>query len=57
MMVPLKELKNLKNQIVVTQAKMNRLWDQRGHTDAEILAVSIKLDRLLNRYQQLKYSK
>lgn len=53
----LKELKALKNQIAVTRAKMNELWRQRGHTDAEVLAVSIKLDQLINQYQQITYLK
>lgn len=49
----LKELRVLKNQIVITRAKMNELWNQRGHTDADVLAASIQLDRLINRYQQI----
>jgi hypothetical protein len=52
-----KDLKSLKNQISITRAKMNELWNQRGCTDAEVLAVSVQLDRLLNQYQQIIYSK
>jgi len=53
----LKELRALKNQIAVTRAKMIELWRQRGHTDPDVLAVSIKLDKLINRYQQITYLK
>lgn len=53
----LNDLRILKNQIVVTRAKMNELWNQRGCTDAEVLAISIKLDQLLNQYHQIKYSR
>lgn len=52
-----KDLNSLKNQISITRAKMNELWNQRGCTDAEVLAVSVQLDRLLNQYQQIVYSK
>lgn len=50
----IKDLKSLKNQITVIRAKMNELWNQRGYTDAEVLAVSVQLDRLLNQYHQIK---
>lgn len=53
----LKELRVLKNQIVITRARMNELWNQRGHTDAEVLAASVQLDQLINRYQQIVYLK
>lgn len=53
----LKELRALKKQIVATRAKMNELWNQRGYTDAEVLAASVQLDQLLNRYHQLTYLK
>lgn len=52
-----KDLKRLENQISITRAKMNELWNQRGCTDAEVLAVSIQLDQLLNQYQKITYSK
>lgn len=49
------EIKNLKKKIVATRARMNELWNQRGYTDEEILAVSIELDQLINQYQRLQY--
>lgn len=53
----IKELRALKKQIVATRAEMNELWNQRGHTDAEVLAASVQLDQLLNRYHQLTHLK
>ncbi|HBE77333.1 MAG TPA: hypothetical protein DDW65_06065 [Firmicutes bacterium] len=29
------------------------MWDEKGHTDSEIFAISIELDKLLNRYYLL----
>lgn len=52
-----KNLESLKNQITATRAKMNEIWNQRGYTDSEVLAVSIQLDHLINQYQQITYSK
>jgi hypothetical protein len=42
----------LKAKITTTRAKMNALWNQRGHTDADVLEVSIQLDHLINQYHQ-----
>ena len=44
---------NLKAKITETRAIMNALWNQRGHTDAEILEISIQLDHLINQYHRL----
>lgn len=33
---------------------MQRLWDEKGCTDDEVLKVSIDLDHLLNEYQRRK---
>lgn len=46
-------LNELKAKISSTRAKMNALWEQRGYTDKDVLAVSIELDRLMNHYHQL----
>jgi hypothetical protein len=43
----------LLEQIGLARARMQELWDKRGHTDDEILAASIEVDRLLNEYDQL----
>ncbi|HOJ76859.1 MAG TPA: aspartyl-phosphate phosphatase Spo0E family protein [Bacillota bacterium] len=43
----------LKDQIKITRAKMNEIWNRLGYTDEEVLAVSIELDNLMNQYQQL----
>lgn len=43
----------LKDQIMITRAKMNEIWNRLGYTDEEVLAVSIELDNLMNQYQQL----
>ncbi|NLW46044.1 MAG: aspartyl-phosphate phosphatase Spo0E family protein [Firmicutes bacterium] len=47
----------LKGKISTTRAKMNALWEQRGCTDKDVLAVSVELDRLLNLYQKLTTEK
>jgi hypothetical protein len=47
----------LKGKISTTRAKMNALWEQRGCTDKDVLAVSVELDRLLNLYQKLAIEK
>ncbi len=52
-----KKLRVLKNQIVITRAKMNEIWNQRGCTDANVLEISVELDCLLNQYQRLTNSK
>lgn len=43
----------LKDQIKITRAKMNEIWNRLGYTDEEVLAISIELDNLMNQYQQL----
>ena len=47
------KLQTLEQKIAKSRQKMMDLWDDRGHTDPEILAASIELDRLLNIYQKL----
>lgn len=51
------DLNILKGKISSTRAKMNALWEQRGRTDKDVLAVSMELDRLLNLYQKLAAKK
>ena len=48
---------NLKAKITATRAIMYDLWNQRGHTDTEILEISIQLDHLINQYQRLLMKK
>lgn len=47
-------LVTLKEQIKILREHMQRLWDEKGCTDAEVLKVSIDLDHLLNKYQRKK---
>jgi hypothetical protein len=44
----------IEQQIYVSRRKLQELWDVRGFTDSEILAASIELDDLINRYQKLQ---
>ena len=60
-----RKIHNLKQQIAAGRQRLQKLWDARGHTDsggipdaegicdADILAASIELDDLMNRYQKL----
>jgi hypothetical protein len=41
-------------QIDILKIKMDELWNERGKTDQEILGVSMEIDRLINRYYQIK---
>lgn len=40
-------------QIEIVREQMQRLWNEKGYTDPEVLKVSIKLDGLLNEYQRM----
>jgi hypothetical protein len=42
----------LKQQIAASRAKLQCLWNLHGHTNPVVLAASIELDELLNRYQR-----
>ncbi len=43
----------LKNQIAASRDRLQTLWEARGHTDPDVLAASIELDKLVNRCYQL----
>jgi hypothetical protein len=43
----------LLEQIRLARARMQELWDKRGHADDEILAANIEVDSLLNEYDRL----
>ncbi len=49
-----KIIDSLKKQIATGRQKLQDLWEDRGFTDAEVLAAGIELDDLLNEYQKLK---
>lgn len=48
---------SLKNEITLARNMMQKLWNERGYTDKEVLDASIKVDTLLNRYEQLRNEK
>lgn len=54
-----RKIHTLKQQIAVSRQMLQNLWDAYGQTDsggitdADILAASIELDDLMNRYQKL----
>jgi len=39
------------------KVKMGKLWDEKGETDHEILGLAMKIDKLLNQYEQLEKPK
>ncbi len=47
-------LEILLEQINVARNRMQRLWNEKGYTDEEVLAASIEVDRLLNAYDRIK---
>jgi hypothetical protein len=48
-----KTLSELLQQITLSRNRMHKLWKEKGYTDSEVLAASIELDELLNRYYLL----
>lgn len=46
-------LKEVSKQIDYLKSQLNRLWDENGHTNDEILRISEKIDRLLNEHDRL----
>lgn len=44
---------SLEQQIAAGRRKMQALWEARGYTDSDVLAASVELDDLMNRYQKL----
>ncbi len=47
------EISKLLEQIALSRRRMQELWEAKGYTDSEVLAASIELDGLLNRYHLL----
>jgi hypothetical protein len=45
-------LEMLQEQIKIARNRMQQLWNEKGHTDIEVLNASIEVDRLLNEYQR-----
>lgn len=45
-------LEILEEQIKVARERMHQLWNEKGHTDSDVLNASIVLDELLNEYQR-----
>ena len=51
--INLKKVHTLEQQIAASRRKLQDLYDNYGCTNAEVLAVGIELDELLNQYQNL----
>ena len=47
-------LEMLLEQINIARNRMQRLWNEKGYTDEEVLAASIEVDHLLNAYDRIK---
>ncbi len=41
------------HQIDILKAQLNKLWDEKGRTNEEILRISEEIDRLLNEHDRL----
>jgi hypothetical protein len=48
-----KAIDTLEQKIAAGRQRLYEIYAARGYTDPAVLAYSIKLDRLLNRYQRL----
>ncbi len=46
-------LKEVSNQIDCLKIQLNKLWDEKGSANEEVLRVSEEIDRLLNEYDRL----
>lgn len=46
-------LKEVSNQIDHLKIQLNKLWDEKGSTNEEILRISEEIDRLLNEHDRL----
>jgi hypothetical protein len=51
-----KIIADLESEIKLARDKMQKLWDEKGYIDQEVLDASIEVDIWLNRYQQFLYS-
>lgn len=45
-------LRLLEEQIKTARQRMQRLWNEKGCTDAQVLTASIEVDRLINEYHR-----
>jgi hypothetical protein len=45
-------LEILRERIEIARIRMQKLWNEKGYTDSEVLKASIELDRLMNEYQR-----
>jgi hypothetical protein len=48
-----KAIDTLEQKIAAGRQRLYEIYAARGYTDSTVLAYSIKLDRLLNRYQKM----
>lgn len=46
-------LKEVANQIDYLKAQLDKLWDEKGTTNEEILRISEEIDHLLNEHDRL----
>jgi len=46
-------LKEVSNQIDYLKTQLNKLWDEKGSTNEEILRISEEIDSLLNEHDRL----
>ena len=49
-----KTVQNLERMIAASRRKLQKLWEVRGFTNADVLDASIELDTLLNLYHKQK---
>ena len=48
-----KTIKSLEQKITAGRHKLQELYDASGYTDSTVLAYSVKLDKLIVRYQKM----
>ena len=46
-------LNEVSNRIDYLKAQLNKLWDEKGSTNQEILKISEEIDRLINEHDRL----
>lgn len=47
------QIKEVSNRIDLLKRQLNKLWDEKGSTNDEILRISEEIDRLLNEHDRL----
>jgi outer membrane protein assembly factor BamA len=52
-----KKIKSLEQKIAAGRQQLQEAYDARGYTDSTVLSYSIKLDKLINRYQKMTMMK